>query len=296
MSDEGAEMSDDGAEVSEDGAEVSHDGAGVGEESRPAFDLEAYLQRVGLSGRPTIAEVHRAHGLAIPFENLDPHRGLPVSLAPEDLERKLVAERRGGYCFEQNMLLKSALEALGAEVEMYLARVRYGGGPAIRPRSHLVLRAELDGESWHADVGFGLGSPLEPLPWGPGEEHEIAHWRYRVVQDGAELVLQCLEDGTWADLYGFVPEPVYAVDVETASWFVCTHPRSPFVTGLIIASQDADGTRLALSDWSGLELRQRTPQASTVTPLQRSEVPALLAERFDLPGFGLGADERLVRA
>ncbi len=88
------------------------------------FDLDAYLGRSGLCGRPSIAQVHRAHLTSIPFENLDPHRGLPVSLEVEDLERKLVSERRGGYCFEQNLLLKAALEALGAEVDMFLARMR----------------------------------------------------------------------------------------------------------------------------------------------------------------------------
>ena len=45
------------------------------------FDLDAYLERIGLSGRPSIAEVHRAHLTTIPFESLDPYRGIPVSLA-----------------------------------------------------------------------------------------------------------------------------------------------------------------------------------------------------------------------
>jgi len=36
------------------------------------------------------------------------HRGIPVSLEQADLERKLVASRRGGYCFEHNLLLASA--------------------------------------------------------------------------------------------------------------------------------------------------------------------------------------------
>jgi N-hydroxyarylamine O-acetyltransferase len=88
------------------------------------FDLDAYLERIGLDGRPSIAQVHRAHLTSIPFENLDPHQGVAVSLEVEDLERKLVSERRGGYCFEQNLLLKAALEALGAEVDMFLARPR----------------------------------------------------------------------------------------------------------------------------------------------------------------------------
>jgi N-hydroxyarylamine O-acetyltransferase len=155
------------------------------------FDLDAYLDRIGLAGRPTLAEMHRAHATSIPFENLDPRRGVPVSLALEDLQQKLVAERRGGYCFEQNLLFKGALEAVGARVEPLLARVRVGAEPGVtRPRSHLLLRVELDGGCWHADVGFGMGTPLEPLPFGPGSEHEQSGWRFRVAADGEELVLQ----------------------------------------------------------------------------------------------------------
>jgi N-hydroxyarylamine O-acetyltransferase len=79
-----------------------------------AFDLGAYLERIGASTASGIKDIHRAHALAIPFENLDPRRGVPVSLETEDLQRKLVGRRRGGYCFEQNLLLAAALEALGA--------------------------------------------------------------------------------------------------------------------------------------------------------------------------------------
>jgi len=116
------------------------------------LDFGAYLERIGLAGdaRPSLHAIHRAHATAIPFENLDPHRGIPVSLEQADLERKLVAERRGGYCFEHNLLLASALEHLGLEVEPMLARVRRGAPPGtVRPRSHLVLRVTDDaGRAW----------------------------------------------------------------------------------------------------------------------------------------------------
>ena len=263
-----------------------------------AFDLPAYLARVGCAGRPGVADVHRAHASAIPFENLDPHRGEPVSLTRGDLEDKLVRAGRGGYCFEQNLLLREALLALGAEVDMYLARVRVGAQPGmVRPRSHLVLRAQLDGEVWHADVGFGLGGPLEPLPWGPGDAHELAGWEYRVVGDGGELVLQSRAEGEWVDLYGFVPDPVPLIDVETINWWVCTHPGSPFVTGLIVARQDRDGLRTTVSDWAGLVLAESAPDgASSAVEVERAELPALLAERFGLPGFVLDERDRLVPA
>jgi N-hydroxyarylamine O-acetyltransferase len=119
------------------------------------FNLDAYLERIGLSGRPGIAQVHRGHLIPIPFEDLDPHQGQPVSLDVEDLERKLVTERRGGYCFEQNLLLKAALEALGAEVDMFLGCTRVDAKPGVvRPRSHLVLRVKENGVSWHAALGL----------------------------------------------------------------------------------------------------------------------------------------------
>jgi len=259
------------------------------------FDLDAYLVRLGLQGDAELAEVHRAHVTTIPFENLDPHRRVPVSLAPDDLERKLVARRRGGYCFEQNLLLKAALEALGAEVDLFLARVRLGAEPgAVRPRSHLVLGVRADGSSWHADVGFGLGSLLEPLPLGPGGEHEQSGWRFRVVEDGSELVLQTVDGDEWIDLYGFVPQPVPFIDLETSNWWTSTHPRSPFVTGLVAGLQAGDGTRTVLSDWSELALTEQRPSGTSVTPVSWDAVPDLLATRFGLEGFALDDGGRLV--
>jgi N-hydroxyarylamine O-acetyltransferase len=265
--------------------------------SASAFDLDAYLERIGLNGRPSLEEVHRAHLLAIPFENIDPQRGMPVSLDPRDLERKLVRNRRGGYCFEQNLLLKAALEALGAEVELFLARVRRGGVGTVRPRSHLVLRVKMQGAVWHADVGFGLGSLLEPLPFGPGAVHDQAGWRFRVAKDGQELVLQELVGEQWADLYGFIPEPVPFIDVETSNWWVCTHPHSPFVAGLVVGTQAQDGTRISLSDWTDLALTESTPSGrTTVTPVTRAQIPQLISERFGLDGFTLDGSTRVVPA
>jgi N-hydroxyarylamine O-acetyltransferase len=261
------------------------------------FDLDAYLERIDLRGRPSLAEVHRAHVTSIPFENLDPQRGVPVSLEVDDLERKLISLRRGGYCFEQNLLLKAGLEALGAEVEIFLARVRIGGiDPAMRPRSHLVLGVRTEQAFWHADVGFGSASLLEPLPFGPGPAHEQSGWRFRIVEDGPELVMQLEGTDGWTDLYGFVPEPVPLIDVQTSNWFTCTHPRSPFVAGLLTALRAPDGSLTLLSDWNELALIEQTPTERTVTRVARDAVPELLATRLGLPGFVLGADGRLVLA
>jgi N-hydroxyarylamine O-acetyltransferase len=258
--------------------------------------LDAYLDRIGAGPRATLAEVHRSHVTSIPFENLDSHRGVPVSLEFNDIQRKLVVERRGGYCFEHNLLLGAALIARGMDVEPMLARVRLGrpwGAP--RPRTHLVLRVHDGDRVWLADGGFGNGTLLEPIPFGPGGEHNQSGWRFRLAQDGAEHVLQTATDDGWADVYGFVPEPVPVIDIETSNWFACTHPGSPFVTGLVVAVNREDGTRIVLGDRNGLTLTRHTPSGTVVSHPERDEIPELLDAVFGLPGFALGDNGRVTR-
>jgi N-hydroxyarylamine O-acetyltransferase len=255
------------------------------------IDLPAYLDRIGLGATPraavTPALVHRAHATSIPFENLDPYRGVPVSLDPAAIEDKLVARRRGGYCFEHNLLLAAALTELGAEVQPLLARVRMtpaGAGVAPRPEGHLFLRVTVDGADWHHDVGFGGDTLLDPVPFGPGGEHVQAGWRYRVVAEPeGTLVLQLWRDGGWLDLYAAVPRPLEHVDLEVCNWYVSTNPRSPFVNALRVQGQ-RPGRRWFLNGSEELTLTEITPESLRSRIVAPAEVPALLAERFSLPG------------
>jgi N-hydroxyarylamine O-acetyltransferase len=258
------------------------------------FDLDAYLARIGLSGRPSLDQVHRAHVSSILFESLDPFTGLSVSLDPEDVFEKLVRRRRGGYCFEQNLLLATAMRALGAEVKLHLGRVLFAAEPGVlRARTHLVLQVRHEGRSLLADAGFGGGTLLEPLPWGPGEEHEQAGWRYRILERQSEHVLQAFRDGRWSDLYAYLPDPVPAVELEPANWWTSTNPSSRFVTGFLVGRQWADGRRLVLTDWGQLSLTEATAASVSVTTVSFEQIPALLDVRFELPGFALDGDGHL---
>lgn len=210
-------------------------------------------------------------------------------------------ERRGGYCFEQNLLLAAALRTLGAEVAPLLGRVVLGSTGAQdasqRPRTHLALRVAWEGEQRHADVGFGRGTLLEPLPFGrPDEVFEQSGWRFRVRIDHARLILQAATEAGWADQYVLDPELPPMIDVETSNWFAATHPTSPFSTGLLVSRNRADGSRLTLSDFGPLALIEDRPGASTTTPIERGAVPGLLQTRFGLPGFALHSGGRLVKA
>jgi N-hydroxyarylamine O-acetyltransferase len=78
------------------------------------------------------------------------------------------------------------------------------------------------------------------------------------------------------------------VDIEVSNWFTSTHPHSPFVSGLIVARHDDDGTRVSLSDWDGLALTEETPDARRVTPVTAPDAAGLLASRFGLDPALLG--------
>ncbi|MGO9872192.1 MAG: arylamine N-acetyltransferase family protein [Acidimicrobiia bacterium] len=260
-----------------------------------AFDLRSYLDRVGLDDTPTdLAAVHRAHTTTIVFENLDPSTGRPVVLDVDNLADKMVARGRGGYCFEHNMLFKAALEEMGlGPVDLMLARVRIGGTGDDRPLDHLLLRVNDRGRPWLADVGFGGGGLLDPVAFEVGVETDQSGWLYRLVEDGAELVLQVFQDGAWNDMYGFVPEPVPVIDVEVSNWYTATHPTSPFVTGVFFGRRSPDRCLSLFVFEQAVLVERAVGGASDVTEVARPEVPTLLAERFGIDGVTLGADGRL---
>jgi N-hydroxyarylamine O-acetyltransferase len=200
-------------------------------------DLAAYFARIGYSARPdaslaTLRQLHLAHAISIPFENLDVMLRRPIRLDLASLQEKLVRERRGGYCFEQNLLFAAVLRQLGFSVTLLQARVRFGTQRVI-PRTHVALAVEIAGVPWLADLGFGSYGLLEPLPLQPGEFQQFS-WPYRLVREADQWALCAPVGGVWQDLYVFSLEPQLAVDFEPANHYVSTHPDSRFVRVLTV--------------------------------------------------------------
>ncbi len=198
------------------------------------FDLGAYLSRIGYSGplKPNLVlleALHAAHATTIPFENLDVVLGRRISLDIGSLQEKLVRSRRGGYCFEHNTLFAAALGGLGFQVSTLEARVRPPGATAIRPRTHMFLRVDLDGRSWLVDVGFGGDGPFHPVPL-DGSVSQQPCGAYRVMSEGSGgLALQLRRGSIWSDLYAFTLVPAHPIDYEVANHYTSTHPQSGFV-------------------------------------------------------------------
>jgi N-hydroxyarylamine O-acetyltransferase len=247
------------------------------------FDLEAYLRRVGYEGPRTptadvLADLHLAHAVSIPFENLDPRLGRPVRLDLAALQGKLVVGRRGGYCFEHNTLFAAALEALGFGVTRLAARVRFGASRLL-PRTHMLLRVDAGGEVFLADVGFGGDGLLGPVPLMVGRESRQHLWTYRLVEEGHLWVLQSLRPGGWFDLYAFTLEPHFPVDFEVANHYTATHPDSIFVRALTVQRPTPQARHVLRNRDYSVETAVGTTTRSVADD---EELRLLLAEVFGL--------------
>lgn len=252
-------------------------------------NLDAYFDRIDYRGvaDPTLdvlQELMTAHTRAIPFENLDPMMGVPVDdLGPDALADKLIGRRRGGYCYEQNGLMGYVLAEVGFRVRRLAGRVVWPqpSDASVPAQTHTVLAVTFPGSqgSYLVDVGFGGQTPTSPLRIETGTVQQTTHEPYRLEDRGDGLVLQAQIRGEWLPLYEFTTRTQPEIDLKVGSWFVSTHPSSPFVTGLMAARVTDEG-RLNLA---GRNLTIHRADGSEKHRLDdASAVVDALADRFGI--------------
>jgi N-hydroxyarylamine O-acetyltransferase len=244
----------------------------------------AYLSRVAVTP-PVSADaaplrlLHRAHQVAVPFENLSIHLSEPISLDEADLVDKIVRRRRGGFCYELNGGFALLLQALGAQVTRLAARV-YGDGQVGPPFDHLALAVRLpDGSGpWLADVGFGRHSDF-PLLLDSRSEQDDPAGRFLLADTGHGDV-DVIKDG----------EPQYRIELRARSladfiptcWWQQTSPLSHFTRSTVCSRLTDDG-RISIS---GRTLIATSGGSRTEQQLDSDD--ALLAAYRDHFGIVLG--------
>ena len=210
------------------------------------FDLNGYFSRIGLEeiinekiepSLDLLSKIQLAHMSKIPFENLDVVAGKVISMSAVDVHSKLVIDNRGGYCFEQNTLLRSALVKLGYIVRPFLSRVRWGAKVPITPLTHIVLGVTIPSTNveYLVDVGFGgLGSNI-PLRIDT-EEIQSTDEKYRILpQDDNYYKVQWYLNEVWSDLYCFLRSKAIEVDCVMSNWWSCTYALARWKTCLFVS-------------------------------------------------------------
>ncbi len=262
------------------------------------LDLDAYFARIGYRGTrtPSIEVLHAltaAHTQSIPFENLDVLLGCPIELDVPSLFRKLVTDRRGGYCFEQNGLFLHVLGEIGFDVKPLSARVRLlRPRDYLPPRTHVFLRVEIAGEVWLTDVGVGGASLTAAIRFDPeAGEQTTPHDTRRQVREGGVSFHQVRYGTEWNDVYEYTSEEMPLVDRTLANWYTSAHPTSHFRDRLVAARALPDGRRMALLNRE-LTIRERDGTPTTRPIRSADELLAVLDESFGLrfpPGTRFGS-------
>ena len=251
-----------------------------------SIDLDAYAARLGVrfEAKPTLetlAALQFAHVAAIPFENLSPLLGEPVRLDPASLTEKLVEGRRGGWCFEHNLLFAHVLRTIGFDVQTLAARVRWNVAPDVQtPRSHCLLLVTVEGAQYIADVGFGGLTLTSPLRLAEGEQ-ETPHEPHRLVQSGETFALEAKVAGEWQRLYVFDLVPAVQADYEVSNWYLAHHPDSQFVKGLIAARADTDRRHALRNARYAVHHRDGRTERRFIEDV--ADFRAVLADAFHIP-------------
>jgi N-hydroxyarylamine O-acetyltransferase len=220
--------------------------------------VDVYRSRIRYAGSiapnaQTLFALQRAHLLSVPFENLDIHLGRPIQLEVDVLFSKLIAQMRGGFCYELNGLFACLLESLGYRVNLMNARSLEDDGSYGPEYDHLALQVRCPDDStpWLVDVGWGNG-PFEPLNLSHNGVQRLGDREFQVQPAGEylELAERLEENGRWIKHYAFTMQPHILQDFSACCQFHQTSPNSIFTRKRICSIFLEDG-HITLSDSPG---------------------------------------------
>lgn len=215
--------------------------------------MNEYLSRINVeesgiaADLKTLKMLQRQHLLNVPFENLDIHWRRPIILETDRFYKKIVDDRRGGFCYELNGLFNQLLRHIGFRTRIVSARVfagERGLGPEFDHAAIIVTIGELE---YLADVGFG-DFAAEPLRLVPDLEQPDREGTF-VIRRGeyANLEVAKRRDDGWQPQYIF---SLFGRDL-TEFAGMCDYqqysPDSHFTQGKICSLMTADG-RKTLTD------------------------------------------------
>ena len=192
-----------------------------------------YLARIGVDevslDEAGLRRLQRQHLLSVPFENLDIHWGRKIVLDIDSIYRKVVGERRGGFCYELNGLFGALLNELGFPTRMVSARVSNGDGSFSREYDHMALICRIGEDEFLVDVGFGAFT-TEPLLMVLDMDQKDPSGTYVIREHADEYLIVSKEN---VPEYIFKPGARELAEFKEMCEFHQTSPESHFTTGKV---------------------------------------------------------------
>ena len=247
------------------------------------LDIGAYLKRINYNGplepsEQVLFDLHLAHLLAVPFENLSIHSGEQILLSEEALFNKIVVNGRGGFCYELNGLFAALLKQIGFNVSILSAGVKNEKGEFSPDFDHMTLMVVLN-ERWLADVGFG-DSFRKPLRLDSKQVQHDGNRLYRIAENGSYLMMMEKRiDSEWKEMYRFKLDSYGYDDFNEMCRYHQTSPESHFTQRIICSLAKPDG-RITISSNRLLITKEEDKQEKELA--SDEEVKAVLDEHFNI--------------
>ncbi|MBP2616225.1 arylamine N-acetyltransferase family protein [Chryseobacterium jejuense] len=247
--------------------------------------LDKYLKRIHYSGdlganMEVLKRIHQLHPQYIPFENIDSYTGIVPSLDLESIFQKLVVESRGGYCYEQNLLLSEVLTYLGFKVQLQLGRVLWRKDEnSSAAKTHLLLIVEWESQKYLVDCGFGIATLTGPLLLNEQEPQETPNEQFKILHKNGTYTLWIWKE-KWLPVYRFELEHVEPLDLEICNWYLSTHPESNFRKNLVFSKVDPLA-RYTFSDHT-LNIRKKAGGKESVSIESEVQLAEMLKDVFGL--------------
>lgn len=249
-------------------------------------DRALYLQRLGFDAPAaptleTLRQLQLRHTSVFPFENLTTLSGEPVLIDLPSIERKVLHDGRGGYCYELNNLFLALLQDLGFDARAISGRVVMGQPEgAWTARTHRLSLVIIDDVRYITDVGFGGMVPTAPLLLDTRAEQLTPHEPYRIDLHVDGFILRANVAGEWRAMYIFDLQRQEDIDFAVGNWYVSTHPESSFVKQLMVA-RTGEGWRRTLNNGSfAIHRIGQDSERREVTDVQ--ELIGLLGSEFGI--------------
>ncbi len=247
--------------------------------------IKKYLQRIGaeqitfVPNLENLKYLQRQHLLNIPFENLDIHRKKPIDLSSESLYRKIVEDKRGGFCYELNSLFFELLQKIGYESKRVSARVSDGKGNFGQEFDHLAIITRIEGEDYLVDVGFG-DFFATPIKFVLDEEQTDTNGIFLIKRfDEKYFEVAKKNEESFISQYIFTPRERNLSEFEDMCLFHQTSSDSHFTQNKVCSLMRVDG-RKTLTDKKFITTK--ATQKEEVTINSEEEFEEILEREFGI--------------
>lgn len=224
------------------------------------MDKQKYLKRINFeetevtANLKNLSNLQKFHLLHIPFENLDIHWKRPILLDTNKFYSKIIAGKRGGFCYELNGLLNELLKEIGFQTKIISARVFGRDGKFGAEYDHLAILAKIEDEEFLVDVGFG-DFAAEPLKFVLDVEQVDKNGTFLIRKFDDDYFEVVKKDGeNWQSEYIFKDLARDLSEFSEMCNFHQTSPQSHFTRGKLCSIMTEKG-RKTLTDKAFIETK-----------------------------------------